>query len=211
MARNKRIELLALLANHSNCLLDVGTDHGLVLFKAFKKGYIKKAIASDLRSGPLNQAKKNLKGFDVTYILSDGFKSINQPFDTAIIAGMGAHLIKEIMMHAPRNKKYILQANDKHHILRAFLNDHGYQITDEFVVFDKFYYVIMVVTDGKMNLDQTDLYLGPILKNKLEAKPYYENKLKIYQDIMSKADLNTKNKLDKIIKIFKKALSKDFT
>lgn len=202
MARNKRIDFLAELTKGYDTVLDIGTDHGLVLKKAFEKGYIKKAIASDLREEPLNQARANLEKYPVSFVLSDGFKKIKEPFDACIIAGMGAYLIAEILKCAPKDKTFILQANDKQDILRSFLNDSGFEIVDEFVIHDKFYYVIIVVRAGRMSLLEDDLYLGPKLKYKPEAKPYYQHKIKQYQKIINHVDEDRQKELLKLIKIY---------
>lgn len=202
MARNKRIKFISELTKGYDRVLDIGTDHGLVLLEAFKKGYIKSAIASDLREEPLNQARKNLKQYPVEFILSDGFKNIKSDFDLGIISGMGAYLIKDILKNAPKDKTYILQANEKNEILRAFLEEDGFEIIDEYIVQDKFFYVMMVVRKGHMQLFEDDLYLGPKLKHKQEAKPYYEHKIKQYKKILPKADESRKQVLAHLIKIY---------
>ncbi|MDR4968893.1 MAG: class I SAM-dependent methyltransferase, partial [Acholeplasmataceae bacterium] len=164
MARSKRIEFLAELTNGHHHVLDIGTDHGLVLKIAFEKGYIEKAIASDLREKPLKQAEKNLKNYPTSFIKSDGFLNVKEKFDLAIIAGMGSYLICDILDHAPNSEiTYLLQPNDKIEILRAYLMKHHFKIIDEYLIFDKFYYVIIKAIRGKMVLNESDLYLGPIL------------------------------------------------
>ena len=204
MARNKRISFLAELTKGYDRVLDIGTDHGLVLLKAFEKGYIKEAIATDLREKPLKQAEKNLKNYPVTYILSDGFLAVKNPFDLAIIAGMGAYLIADIMNQAPKgNHVYILQANDKIEILREYLGSHGFKIIDEYLVHDRFFYVILKVTRGVMLLNEEDLYLGPILKNKPEALEYYARKAHQIEKILPSADSERQIELEKMLKIFK--------
>ncbi len=45
MARNKRISFLAELTKGFKTVLDIGTDHGLVLLEAFKKAILKKRNA----------------------------------------------------------------------------------------------------------------------------------------------------------------------
>jgi tRNA (adenine22-N1)-methyltransferase len=202
MARNKRIKYLAELTKGYDRVLDIGTDHGLVLLEAFKIGYIKSAIASDLREEPLNQAKKNLKQYEVEFVLSDGFENIKTSYDLAIIAGMGSYLITDIMKKAPKDKTYILQANDKHHVLRKFLSENGFYLEDEYVIHDKFYYVIMIVKKGKMNILPEDLYLGPKLKHKAEAIPYYQHKIKQYEKVLPKTDDDRKDELLKLINIY---------
>jgi tRNA (adenine22-N1)-methyltransferase len=204
MARNKRISFLSELTKGYDVVLDIGTDHGFVLEKAFQKGYIKAAIASDLREKPLKQAERNLKNFPVKYVLSDGFLAIDQPFDLAVIAGMGAYLIAEIMEHAPKvNETYILQANDKVEVLRDYLMNHGFKIVDEYVVLDKFFYIVLKVTRGIMELTVEDLFLGPILKYKPEAMEYYQRKAHQIEKIMITADHERQLELEKLLKIYK--------
>lgn len=189
MARSKRIEWLAKLCKGYDTVLDIGTDHGLVLQSAFEKGYIRQAIASDLREKPLQSAKENLKNYPVQFVLSDGFLAIAEPFDLAIMAGMGAYLMTEILNHAPRQAiDFILQANDKVHVLRHYLMQNGFIITDEWVIHDHFYYVIIKATYGKMTLSDEDILVGPILKSKPEAKAFYKHKLKLIEKIMKTAD-----------------------
>lgn len=207
MARSKRIRFLASLTKGFQTVLDIGTDHGLVLKEAFDKGYIKHAIAADINEKPLNQAKENLKNESVDFVLSDGFKSINQPYDLAIIAGMGAYNISEIMAHDTLDEAtYILQPNDKEDILRHYLFTHGYQIIDEFVIHDGFYYVIMVVKKGESNLSLKDEYLGPILQHKPEAKPYFKHKLDTLLSIVEQADEKKKETLNRHIDDIKSIL-----
>ncbi|MBN2300517.1 MAG: SAM-dependent methyltransferase [Acholeplasmataceae bacterium] len=204
MARSKRIEFLADLTRGYNKVLDIGTDHGLVLSSAFEKGYIKSAIASDLREKPLNQAKKNLRKYPISYVISDGFSDIKEEFDLAIIAGMGAYLITNILDHAPSgHHEYLLQANDKIEILRTYLMNNGFSIVDEFIIHDRFYYVILKVIRGKMILNEDDILLGPILKSKPEAKPYYQRKARQIEKIMVNADEKRVESLKKMHKIYK--------
>lgn len=204
MARSKRIEYLANLTSGYDKVLDIGTDHGLVLAFALENKLIKSGIASDLREKPLNQARKNLKDFPVEYVISDGFKQIKSNFDLAIVAGMGAYLITEIMDYAPQgNQTYLLQANDKIEILREYLMNHGFKIIDEYIIYDKFFYVIMKVIRGDMVLLDEDIYLGPILKNKVEALSYYAKKAKQIEKILPKADEKRQETLKIMLKIYK--------
>ena len=204
MARNKRIAFLAELTKGYDRVLDIGTDHGLVIKTAFEKGYIKDAIASDLREKPLKQAEKNLKNYPTIFVQSDGFLNVNQTFDLAIISGMGSFLICDILDHSPKHDVvYILQANDKIEVLRSYLMDHDFKIVDEYLVFEKFYYVVLKVVKGKMKLTEKDLYLGPILKNKMEAKNYYAIKIQQIEKIINRADSKRKEELQKILDIYK--------
>lgn len=189
MVRNKRLTFLASLIKDYPVVCDIGSDHGYVLEMAFKTGTIQKGIATDVRDMPLQSAMKTLENYPVRAILSDGFLAIDEPFDAAVVAGMGAHLIAEIMEHAPHHKAiYVLQANDKIAYLRDRLIKLGFQIIDEHVIHDRFYYVILVVKRGTMKLNHEDLYIGPFLKHKPETKSYVEHRLRQLKKIMDVAD-----------------------
>lgn len=203
MAKSKRINFLAELCQGYHKVIDIGTDHGLVLKKAFEKGYIKEAIASDLREQPLKSAMKNLRNYPVTYVLSDGFLSIKENVDLAIIAGMGAYLICDILDHAPANDThYLIQANDKVEVVRAYLMNHGFEIMDEHIVFDQFFYIIIHAKRGQMILSEEDIYLGPYLKHKKDSILYFQQKVKHIEKIMKKADKDRQEELLKMLKIY---------
>ena len=203
MARSKRITFLSELLKGYDTVLDIGSDHGYVLLEALQKGYIKHGIASDLRHEPLLQAKKNLIGYDVKTIQSDGFLNIFESFDCAIIAGMGAYLIASILDHAPKaDVTYLLQANDKPEVIRKYLMDHGFMIVDEYVVIDRFSYVIIKATRGLMTCSQEDLILGPKLKLKSEAKTYYEKKVKMLSKLLDQVDEKRYKEIKDLIHIY---------
>lgn len=207
MARSKRIEFLSELTKGFDTVLDIGTDHGFVLERAFQKNYIKQGLAADLRVEPLNQAKKTLKNYPVTFHLSDGFLSVKEDFDLAIIAGMGAHLIARIMEHAPYGSQtYLLQANEKIEALRTYLADHHFKIIDEYVVKDNFFYVILKVVRGEMTLTEEELYVGPILKTKPEATSYFQRKAKQYQTILSQTSEDQKAQVKKVLHYYEKVI-----
>ena len=148
-----RIELLASLTKGSNSLLDLGCDHAYVLTLAIKRYGVKTGIASDISDGPLNMARDNIlkSGLidKIKIIKSDGFKNINENFDTCIIAGMGGLLIKDIIENGIDkldNAKLILEPNNNREELRFFLNKNNFMIIDEYAIYDsnKYYEIIVV-------------------------------------------------------------------
>jgi len=204
MARSKRIKFLASLTKDHHVVLDVGTDHGLVLKEAFDSGFIIEAIASDINEAPLLQAQKNLKNHPVTYIQSDGFLHIKQTFDCVIIAGMGAYLIAQILERAPESKeiKYVLQANDKTPYLRKYLLEHEFAIEDEFIIMDKHYYEIIVARRGTMSLSEADIILGPKLRYKEDSHKYFKHKAAQILKVINKTDPVRQAELEKLCKIY---------
>lgn len=196
----KRITLLATLLQGYEVVCDIGTDHGYVLREAFDKGFIKQAIVGEIAVGPLESAKKTLSNYPVTFYLSDGFDKIKESFDIGLISGMGVYTIIDILSRAPK-AEFLLQPNDKHEILRKYLSENNYQIVDEYITFDKFYYIIIHVKKGDEKLSPGDLYLGPKLKDKNEAQGYYFQKLNHLKMILQQADAQTKKELTYYIEL----------
>ena len=81
---------------------DIGCDHGLLSVYMILKGLVPKAIAMDLRPAPLEKARACIKKYQlegqIDIRLSDGLKSLKpSEAETAVIAGMGGILIKDIL------------------------------------------------------------------------------------------------------------------
>ena len=95
-----RISEIAKLCSGTNRLLDVGCDHGYVIIDAILKYNVKYAIGTDINPQPLENARLNIIKNNLldktSLILTDGIKDVNLDFDTVVIAGMGALLIKKI-------------------------------------------------------------------------------------------------------------------
>ena len=198
----KRLDLIASLLKGYDVAVDIGSDHGYVLKYALDNNYIKRGIASEIAEGPLNNAKSNLKDYPVTFYLSDGFDKINEKFDIGIISGMGVYTIMDILSKAPQ-AEYLLQPNDKHEILRDYLSKNNFQIIDEHITFDKFFYIVIHVKPGVEILSEEDIYLWPKLKHKKEARKYYKLKLSQLNEIYQKCDTKTKEKISKYINLLK--------
>jgi tRNA (adenine22-N1)-methyltransferase len=197
----KRIEALSKHTKGIHTLLDIGTDHGYLLIDALHHGYIKKGIAADINLSPLKNAEKNIKaaGLDhlVEFKLSDGFLQIDIDYDGVLIAGMGMHLVKSILLQPhKRPLKYIVSVHTHIDQFRAFLSESGFMIIDETVVFERFYYVIFTLIYKQDTLSEKDIYLGPLLQHKKEAVPYYRHLLSINEKIMEVAPVKKRKLLE---------------
>ncbi len=87
------------------CFADIGTDHGLLPVYVILSGKAGRAIASDLREGPLKNCRANVASYGLGDKISirrgNGFESIGPgEADTAAICGMGGMLICEIIASA---------------------------------------------------------------------------------------------------------------
>ena len=133
---------------------DVGTDHGYLGIWLLQQGIASHVIASDIGQGPLSAAIANAKKYGytdkMTFCLSDGVQNIPHDFDTLVCAGMGAETMISILSAAPwlQDSKYrlILQCQTKTQLLRRYLSENGWRITEESAVRDgKFIYTVMEV------------------------------------------------------------------
>lgn len=201
MIKNNRISAIVSLTKGINTLLDIGCDHGLVIKEALDNNYIKQGIASDINVGPLNSAKTNLKGYPVKFVLSDGFLNINDNYDGVVIAGMGAHLICNILKNAPKDENitYILQPNGRYEILRKYLSENNFKIVNEILVYEKRYYVVLKVTRGKEKLTEQEIYLGPYLSKQSSSKEYYQMVLDKYYQVIKNSGIVEKEIKQKVL------------
>lgn len=165
---------------------DVGCDHGYLSIHLLQTGIASHVYASDVRSGPLSSAKRNAERCGITgkidFFLSDGVQSLPRDFDTLVCAGMGADTMISILSAAPwlRSNHYrlILQCQSKTPILRRYLSETGWVISQETVLRDgRFLYTVMEVLwqpeTPKLTVGQW--YFPPALQNcsSPETPEYY--------------------------------------
>ena len=102
MKLSERLELVLSFVEPGESAADVGTDHGHVPVELVRRMIVKKAVAMDVRKGPLSRATENiaLAGLSakIETRLSDGVAKL-QPgeADSVVIAGMGGELIIKIL------------------------------------------------------------------------------------------------------------------
>lgn len=133
---------------------DIGCDHGYLSIHLLANGIASSVIASDINEGPLQSAVRNAEKYGVRdkirFFLSDGVRNIPRDFDTLVCAGMGGDTMIHILESAPwlKNTQYrlILQCQSKTPMLRRWLSEQGWRITEESVLRDgKFLYTVMEV------------------------------------------------------------------
>ena len=164
-----RLAKLARLVSAGTSLADVGTDHGYLPVYLLQKGVITHAIASDINALPLEHARRTAAEYGIThgidFRLCAGLDAIRaQEVDTVVIAGMGGETIIEILKNAPwtRQKTLLLQPMTKAELLRVWLTENGYQITQEYLVRDKdTLYAVLTATGGEsVPLTAAQAYCG---------------------------------------------------
>ena len=102
MKLSERLELVLSFVEPGESAADVGTDHGHVPVELVRRTIAKKAVAMDVRKGPLSRATENiaLAGLadKIETRLSDGVaKLLPGEADSVVIAGMGGELIIKIL------------------------------------------------------------------------------------------------------------------
>lgn len=163
-----RLEMI--LANiYTRTIADIGTDHAYIPISLAKEGRIDKAIATDLRPGPLEIAKKNIEKYGFSDIielrLSDGLDKIEKnEVSTFVIAGMGGDLIKNILDNDKKKAEcaecLILQPMNSQDILRKWLFENEFSILKEDISIEQHkVYNLIVAKKGKPYDFQDDFSL----------------------------------------------------
>lgn len=205
-----RLDLIASFTEGSKTVIDIGCDHAYALIKAIKVYGVEYGIAADINEGPLNNAIKSIKlnnlQNNIKAILSNGFDSILDDFDIAIISGMGGILIKEILtkgLSKIKNKKLILEPNVDSDIVRRFLFTNGFVIVDEVSLYENNkYYEIIVAEPGNKEYDELDILYGPVLRKKKNEAflKHYNDEITLLENVISKIN-DTNNKKLKTSKL----------
>ncbi len=185
---SKRLKALADLVPSNSSVIDIGTDHAYLPIYLYENNITKDIIASDISEKVLQSSLDNLKKYnldnDISLIQSDGFKNIALKYDVAVIAGMGIYTIKKILNASNRSDILIIQSNNDHYELRKYLNELGYKIDKEIVVYDnKKYYDIIRFRKGEEKLTKEELLFG-----KSNNKVYYKYLLDKYKYIYDKSN-----------------------
>lgn len=169
-----RLRCLADWVEPSSNIADIGTDHAYLPVWLVLQGLVSRAIAGDLRKGPLANAKSVAARYDVldqiSFRLCDGLADVTpMEVDTIIIAGMGGENIADILRAAPwtadGTHTMLLQPMSRVQVLRHFLADNGYRIIQERLVRERgTLYTAMQVTAGQMTVTPGQAYGGIMLE-----------------------------------------------
>ena len=188
---SKRLQAIISMVPENHCTADIGTDHGFVPVSLVTEGIAERAIASDVRKGPLQRAEARVRRAGLTdridVRLGDGLKVLSPgEAEVIVIAGMGGMLMIRILRDAPevmKSARYlVLSPHRDAYELRKFLTEQGLRIEDETMVEEegKYYPVIRTVreehseesdaSESSGSLSEAELWFGPVLlKKKPEA------------------------------------------
>lgn len=170
MEDKKRLLDIIKILDKNKKVIDVGTDHGLVPLYLAKNNISKDIIATDISKPSLQKLIDRLDdntSMIIKTIRTDGFKGLkSEPNQVAIIAGMGANTIIDIIndsIEFVRNLDYlIIESNINTSSLREYLMENDFDIELDFLTYEKrkFYDILKVKNKKKRNLSFEEYYYG---------------------------------------------------
>ena len=176
------------MVRSGNTVADIGTDHAYLPAYLILRGISPKALACDVRKGPLENAKKTVETYSIedkiTLRLSDGFDEI-EPFeaDDFIMCGMGGTLMEQLVSRTvwlkDKKKRIIVQPQSHAEDIRKFFVENGFEILFEDACIDggKLYCSMVAEYTGEIKEKPISyIYSGELSEcKKKEAKLFLEN------------------------------------
>lgn len=162
MQLSKRLAAVAAFVSSGNRIADVGTDHGYIPIHLVKNNICPKAVAMDIRKGPLQRAQAHIREYGledrIETRLSDGTAALHiGEADTLVIAGMGGNVMIHILEDGYETIKNmhecILQPQSDIGKFRYYLQQRGYKTVAEDIVLeeDKYYPIIKVIPEAGLD------------------------------------------------------------
>lgn len=217
-----RLRLITEKVPECKVVHDVGTDHAYIPIYLVCNRICEKAVASDVKKGPVKAAMENINKAQleesIETRLGDGMEPLEvNEADVVIIAGMGGILIKDILdkgiTKAKAARLLLLQPMNRLDVVREWLYKNGFIITDEELVKegDIIYNVISARFTGSSSIpEDTYFYIGkklldkrdPLLKNLLQRKIAQLEKA-VFEMRSSIDSIETECKYLKLIEVMK--------
>ncbi len=181
---DKRLSTVASMVRRGSRVADIGTDHAYLPVYLVQAGICPGGIAADIRSGPLDAARRTVTEAGLTDVialrLGDGLAPVAaDEVDDIVIAGMGGETIVEILSAADWVKdtrlRLVLQPMTRAEELRRWLMTNGFAITEERLVRDghRLYPVMTAAyTAADPETDEFAVYAGFFSAE--EGRPYRE-------------------------------------
>lgn len=197
-----RLKLIADKVPKCNVLADIGTDHAYIPIYLVQNGVCRKAIASDIKIGPVKMASNNISLYKLSEKietrLGNGLDTIEiNEADSIIIAGMGGTLMTELLEankpKAVNSNALVLQSMNDLHVVRKWLYDNAFEIYDEEMVAEgpKLYCVLSAkFTGAKKEYSDFELQVGQSLINKKDPllESYCRMKVKQIEKVLDQLE-----------------------
>ena len=160
---SKRLGVILECVEPTTCVWDMGCDHGYLAASLIESKKAKHVIASDISKLSLEKTKELAVKRHLTSMiecrLGDGLDVISPgEVDTAVIAGMGGHLIAEklnILSSTDYHiQTFVVQPMNRADLVRHALENNGYRIVSECIVREEHhFYQIIKAIPGEMRID----------------------------------------------------------
>lgn len=203
-----RLGLIADMVPQCDVVCDIGTDHAYIPIYLVMNNRCKRAVASDIRKGPIKVADKNIEKYNLrNYIdtrVGNGLETVRDgEEDTIIIAGMGGLIISGILEEGFETVKkansLIIQPMYSIELVRKWLYENGFEIYDERLSKEdrRIYNVLAAKWTGSVQKkEEIYYYIGEKLfenKDRL-LESYIQNKLRQLNKIICEMEkMNDKN------------------
>ncbi len=180
-------------------LADIGTDHAHLPVQLVGTGVCPRAIASDLRQGPADAARRNIRAAgleaQIEVRVGDGLSPLSAgEAGDIVVAGMGGETIAAILNACPWVRDtalhLVLQPMTRPEDLRRYLYTSGFVIREEEIVPDgRYLYTVLdvVYTGERRNADEALCHIGRIPRREIVYLCRVRDRLREQANGLSKA------------------------
>ena len=195
---SERLLKVTAFVSRGGVVADIGCDNAFASIYLIEQGIAKKCIASDVRDGPVQSARANIKAHGlegrIDVRLASGLSKVAPgEADTILIAGMGGMLMEKILREdletALSAKEWVLEPQSDAALVRKFIRDCGFVIdAEDMAVEEGKYYPVMHAVKGESDLSPSMLALydrfgkillesgNPLVREYLtQGKAHYES------------------------------------
>jgi len=169
-----RLMAVAKMVTPGHKVADIGCDHAYLSIYLVSNNVSPFVIACDVNRGPLEKAKQNISAREldskIELRLCNGLAGLKKgEVSSVVIAGMGGKLMADILDKGADIledvKEIILEPQSEVSALRHYLEDHGYHIISEDMIYedDKYYPIIKAVHGNMCLSDEIFFRYGKIL------------------------------------------------
>lgn len=198
MELSKRMQAVADMVLPGGVVADVGCDHAFVSIYLIENEMADRVIASDVRKGPVEIARRNVAGRNlqdrIDIRMGDGLSTLSVgEADTIILAGMGGLLMLDILKRQEAVvcgcRQMVLQPQSDVEKVRAYVDEKHYYLASEKMLVDagKYYNILDIRIKNDAEIGQLaqsrleNVNIGRTLEHRMEnpetgqmAKPWQE-------------------------------------
>lgn len=202
-----RMEQVMAMAEPCRTVADIGCDHGYVAMELVRRGIAERAIAMDVRQGPLSRAKENVRKEQledrIECRLSDGLEALQAgEADAVVIAGMGGPLMVRLLTAGREQltavETLVLQPQSEISEVRRYLHKNGWRIAQEAMLLEdgKYYTVLQAKSGEEVYATPEEYRYGAYLLRRKNPvlQEYLYKEAELYNGILNRLKLEHTSK-----------------